>query len=90
RPRGAVVVEGLHAEPAAVDLAVVTFAELTLLGTRVYRPADLDLALGLLAAGLVDVTPLVSEVVDLADVPEALGRLERGESVKILARCGSD
>jgi hypothetical protein len=30
------------------------------------------------------VTPLVSEVVDLDDVPAALGRLERGESVKVL------
>jgi (R,R)-butanediol dehydrogenase / meso-butanediol dehydrogenase / diacetyl reductase len=89
RPKGAVVVEGLHGEPAPVDLAALTFAELTLLGSRVYRPADLELALGLLAAGSLDVTSLVSEVVDLADVPEALGRLERGESVKILARCGS-
>jgi (R,R)-butanediol dehydrogenase / meso-butanediol dehydrogenase / diacetyl reductase len=89
RARGAIVVEGLHGEPAAVDLTTLTFAELTMLGTRVYRPADLDLALGLLAAGSLDVTPLISEVVDLADVPDALGRLERGESVKILARCGS-
>jgi (R,R)-butanediol dehydrogenase / meso-butanediol dehydrogenase / diacetyl reductase len=89
RPRGAVVVEGLHGEPAPVDLAAVTFAELTLLGTRVYRPADIEQALGLLASGSLDVAPLVSEVVDLADVPAALDRLERGESVKILACCGS-
>jgi hypothetical protein len=32
------------------------------------------------------VTPLVSEVVDPGDIPVALGRLERGESVKTLAR----
>jgi (R,R)-butanediol dehydrogenase / meso-butanediol dehydrogenase / diacetyl reductase len=86
RPRGVIVVEGLHGEPAAVDLATLTFAELTMTGTRVYRPTDLDQALGLLAAGSFDVTPLISEVVDLDDVPAALGRLERGESVKILAR----
>jgi len=27
--------------------------------------------------------------VDLDGVPAALGRLERGESVKVLARCGT-
>jgi hypothetical protein len=39
-----------------------------------------------LAAYSLDVTPLVSQVVDLDDAPGALDRLERGESVKILAR----
>jgi (R,R)-butanediol dehydrogenase / meso-butanediol dehydrogenase / diacetyl reductase len=86
RPRGTIVVEAIHGEPAAVDLAAVTFAEITVLGARVYRPADIELALGLLVAGSVDVAPLISEVVDPGDIPAALGRLERGESIKALAR----
>jgi (R,R)-butanediol dehydrogenase / meso-butanediol dehydrogenase / diacetyl reductase len=85
RPRGVIVLIGVHAQPAAVDLQTVTFAELTLLGTRVYRSADIDVALGLLADGAFDVTPLISEIVDVNDVPAALGRLERGESLKVLA-----
>jgi (R,R)-butanediol dehydrogenase / meso-butanediol dehydrogenase / diacetyl reductase len=88
RPRGTIVVEGVHGAPAAVDLQTVTFAELTMTGTRVYRPEDLRVALALLAGGTLDVTPLVSDVVDPDDVPGAFRRLERGESLKVLVRCG--
>jgi (R,R)-butanediol dehydrogenase / meso-butanediol dehydrogenase / diacetyl reductase len=84
RPRGTIVIEAIHGQPAVMDLAAVTFAEITVLGARVYRAADIARALELLAAGAVDVTPLVSEVVDLNGVPAALDRLERGESVKVL------
>jgi threonine dehydrogenase-like Zn-dependent dehydrogenase len=70
-----------------LDLQAVTFGELNLVGTRVYTPMDIDTALALLTAGSVDVTSLVSEVVEFAGVSDALGRLERGESVKVLVRC---
>ena len=89
RPRGVIVVAGVHGQAAAVDLRTVTFAELTLLGTRVYRPADIEVAIGLLADGVLDVTRLISRTVDLAGVPAALRSLERGEYLKVLARCGS-
>jgi len=89
RPRGVIVLAGVHGQPAAVDLRAVTFAELTLLGTRVYQPADIEVAIGLLADGVLDVTPLVSRTVELAGVPAALRSLERGESLKVLARCAS-
>jgi (R,R)-butanediol dehydrogenase / meso-butanediol dehydrogenase / diacetyl reductase len=89
RPRGVIVLAGVHGQPAAVDLRAVTFAELTLLGTRVYQPSDIEVAIGLLADGVFDVTPLVSRTVELAGVPAALRSLERGESLKVLARCGS-
>jgi (R,R)-butanediol dehydrogenase / meso-butanediol dehydrogenase / diacetyl reductase len=88
RPRGTIVVEGVHGAPAAVDLQTVTFAELTMTGTRVYRPEDLRVALALLAGGALDVRPLVSDVVDPEEVPDAFRRLERGESLKVLVRCG--
>lgn len=88
RPAGTIVIEAIHGEPAAMDLASVTFAEIRVLGARVYQAADIGQALRLLATGSVDVTPLVSEIVDLDEVPAALDRLERGESVKVLARFG--
>jgi (R,R)-butanediol dehydrogenase / meso-butanediol dehydrogenase / diacetyl reductase len=89
RPRGTIVVEGVHGAPAAVDLQTVTFAELTMTGTRVYQPDDLRIALQLLAGGAVDVSRLVSDVVDPEEVQDAFGRLEHGESLKVLVRCGS-
>jgi hypothetical protein len=33
---------------------------------------------------------MISQVVDLEEVPAALGRLARGEAIKILARCEVD
>jgi 2-desacetyl-2-hydroxyethyl bacteriochlorophyllide A dehydrogenase len=87
RPRGSVVFEGVYGRPVPLDLQAVTFGELNLVGTRVYTPMDIDTALALLTAGSVDVTSLVSEVVEFAGVSDALGRLERGESVKVLVRC---
>jgi len=87
RPRGTVVIEGIHGHPPVLDLQAVAFAELTVVGTRVYQPADITTALELLAAGTVDVSGLVSEIVDLKDVPAALIRLGKGESLKVLARC---
>jgi (R,R)-butanediol dehydrogenase / meso-butanediol dehydrogenase / diacetyl reductase len=86
RPRGVIVIEAVHGEPPATDLRAVTFAELTLTGARVYRGGDIEAALALLADGVLDVTPLISQVVELEEVPAALRRLERGEALKILAR----
>lgn len=86
RPGGVVVVEGVYSAPAPVDLQQVTFAELSLVGTRVYTPGDIDAALDLLARGAVRVADLVSEIVGFGGVTEALERLRRGESLKVLVR----
>ena len=40
RVRGTIVLAGLYAAPAAVDLHALTFAEQRLLGSRVYTNAD--------------------------------------------------
>jgi threonine dehydrogenase-like Zn-dependent dehydrogenase len=89
RPRGTIVVAGVFGHPAAFDLQSVTFAELSVVGTRVYRPHDLSTALRLLASGCVDVADLISDVVELQDVPDALLRLSRGQALKVLVRCDS-
>jgi len=89
RPRGTIVVAGVFGHPAAFDLQSVTFAELNVVGTRVYRPHDLSTALRLLASGSVDVTGLITDVVELQDVPDALLRLSRGQALKVLVRCDS-
>jgi 2-desacetyl-2-hydroxyethyl bacteriochlorophyllide A dehydrogenase len=84
RSGGVVVVEGVYSAPAPVDLQQVTFAELSLLGTRVYTPADVDAALELLAGGAVRVADLVSEIVGFDGVTDSLNRLRRGEALKVL------
>jgi len=88
RPGGVVVVEGVYLAPVPVDLRQVTFGELSLVGTRVYAPPDIDAALDLLARGAVDTAVVISEIVGFGDLTEALERLRRGDSLKVLVDSG--
>jgi threonine dehydrogenase-like Zn-dependent dehydrogenase len=63
------------------------FKELTTIASRVYEPEDIDAALTLLAAGELDVRPLVSDVVGLEEVGDACRRLHAGEAMKVLIDC---
>ncbi len=90
RPGGVVVVEGVYSAPVQVDLQQVTFGEVSLVGTRVYEPQDIDAALDLLARGAIEVSALVSEIVGFGGVAEALERLRRGDSLKVLVDSGGE
>jgi 2-desacetyl-2-hydroxyethyl bacteriochlorophyllide A dehydrogenase len=86
RPGGTVALVGVYGAPVPVDLQAVVFRELSLVGNRVYTPADIDAALALLAEGAVDVTRLVTDIVEVADTPAVLARLRAGEGMKYLVR----
>ncbi|MBI4944601.1 MAG: alcohol dehydrogenase catalytic domain-containing protein [Actinobacteria bacterium] len=88
--RGRLVVVGIHPDPRLVDLFRVFWRELTLLGARVYERADVERAVGLVAAGVVPADRLVTRVVPLEAAPEAFARLDAGGELKVLVRCGSD
>ena len=86
-PTGTVSLVGTYAAPAAVDLTAVVFGEMTVIGSRVYTPADIEGALGILARGELDLRPLVTGIVAMADAPEVLASLRSGEGVKYLVDC---
>jgi threonine dehydrogenase-like Zn-dependent dehydrogenase len=48
RPRGKIIMVSVHKEPHPVDLRAITFKEISMIGTRVYTPADYDMALQML------------------------------------------
>lgn len=83
-PEGRVVVVAVYGGEAPVDLRRANFAELELIGTRVYSGDDLATAIGLLARGVVDAEPLVSATVGLEGAPVAFARLREGREVKVL------
>jgi threonine dehydrogenase-like Zn-dependent dehydrogenase len=87
RAGGAVVVVGIYHEHVPVDLPAVALRELTLIGTRACTPADMRVALQLLAAHPDDFGALVEDIVQPDGVGEAIGRLERGETMKVLVDC---
>ena len=59
---GAVIVgassPGLH----GVDLLSVMFAEITIIGTRIYQRTDIEAAVELITAGKVDAHRLISKI----------------------------
>jgi 2-desacetyl-2-hydroxyethyl bacteriochlorophyllide A dehydrogenase len=89
RPAGRIALVGTYGRPTEVDLQAILFRELTLLGNRVYQPADIDAGLEMLAADPNAFRPLVSDVVGLDDTPAAFARLRAGEGVKYLVATGA-
>ncbi len=88
RPGGVIAIVGTYSRPVELDLQAILFRELTVLGNRVYEPADIDTALQTLAADPAAFKPLISAVVELDEVPGAFARLRAGEGVKYLVATG--
>jgi threonine dehydrogenase-like Zn-dependent dehydrogenase len=76
---------GFFPEPPPVPLAQVLLKELEIRGSRVYATGDFPAALGLLERGAVQVEPLISHVLPMARVTEAIGLCVRGtDAMKVL------
>ena len=82
RPAGRIGLVGTYGRPVELDLQTVLFRELTLFGNRVYRPADIDTALTLLAGDPEAFRLLISEIVTLDEAPRAFERLRAGDGLK--------
>lgn len=88
-PGGTVVIVGVHGVPPAFDLRAVTFAELSVVGTRVYSRQDIAAATELIASGRFDPEPFLTRTVALDEAPAAIAELRRGVGVKVLVRGAS-
>jgi (R,R)-butanediol dehydrogenase/meso-butanediol dehydrogenase/diacetyl reductase len=75
--RGRVVVLGVCAETDEIFPMIGITKELELQFALAYSHAEFAEALEALRARTIDVAPLVTDVIDLADVPEAFRALER-------------
>jgi 2-desacetyl-2-hydroxyethyl bacteriochlorophyllide A dehydrogenase len=88
RTRGRIVVVAIFAEPPRVDLFRFFWRELKLAGARVYEPEDFEAAIALAAGGRLPLDRLITNVVPLAHVEDALRQMERGgEVMKVLVNC---
>lgn len=86
--RGRLCMVAIHPTPREVDLHRFFWRELTMVGARLYRRADFDRAVELVAAGVVPVAALVTRTVRLDAVAEAFGALSAGGgAMKILVDC---
>lgn len=67
-----------------IDTRRIHYEELRLFGAFHHTPALIRRAVGLLASGGLDPSPLVSHEMGLEDVPRALALMSRGEALKVL------
>jgi (R,R)-butanediol dehydrogenase / meso-butanediol dehydrogenase / diacetyl reductase len=88
--RGTVVVVAIHSVPREIDLQRVFWRELRILGARVYQRADFETAVELLRDGVIPADLLISRVVPLDGISEAIPDLENGRALKILVDVAGD
>ncbi|WP_178993107.1 zinc-dependent alcohol dehydrogenase [Paenarthrobacter nitroguajacolicus] len=77
---GTIMVVGVYKEPPAVDLRTVNFAELNVIGTRVYAEEDFAEAISLLAGDVLNVAALPTQTFPLGESAEAFAAAARGEN----------
>ena len=82
--RGTLVVVAIHPTPREIDLQRVFWRELRILGARVYERTDFETAVELLSAGVIPSEELISKIVPLGGIPEAITDLENGRALKVL------
>jgi 2-desacetyl-2-hydroxyethyl bacteriochlorophyllide A dehydrogenase len=84
RSAGTVVATGVYAEPCQVHMGLVWIKALTLKTGQANVIGHVDRVLGMLAAGTLDPSPLVTHHMSLDDAPEAYAIYDRREALKIV------
>jgi 2-desacetyl-2-hydroxyethyl bacteriochlorophyllide A dehydrogenase len=84
RKAGRVFAIGVYAEPCQVHMGLVWIKALTLGTGHANVIAHVDRVLGMLAAGTLDPSPLVSAHMSLEEAPEAYALYDRREALKIV------
>jgi threonine dehydrogenase-like Zn-dependent dehydrogenase len=86
RPRGTILAYGIcTAAEGALPFYSVYYKEIRLLGARASKPRDMEIAIGLVASGAVELAPLISERVGLDSLAAALELSQRG-ALKVMVR----
>ena len=81
RPRGTIVLKSTSADATALNLAPLVVDEVTVVGSRC---GPIPLALRSLAAGEIDVDPLISRRLPLSQGTEALAAATDARTIKVL------
>jgi 2-desacetyl-2-hydroxyethyl bacteriochlorophyllide A dehydrogenase len=84
RACGAVQCVGVYAERAEVHMGLLWLKALTLRGGQANVLAHVDRVLAMMAAGVLDPSPLVTHHMKLDDAPEAYATYDRREALKIV------
>lgn len=86
KPGGKYLQVGIPGNPITVDYEVFMFKEINIQSTFCHNYPTWEKALKMESMGLIDVKPIISEVVPIEDWKEAFDKLMRQEALKILFR----
>jgi Zn-dependent alcohol dehydrogenase len=84
RPGGKIVVVSFTFEKVEVAINRLMWLELTLVGSRAYRPVDLRRVVGMVERGMVRLDKLVSHRFSLDEVNEAYSMLDEGKVLRAI------
>ncbi len=84
RKAGTISAIGVYAERVEVHMGIIWIKALSLRSGRANVIAHVDAVLGMMAAGVLDPTPLVSRHMTLDDAPEAYAAYANREALKIV------
>lgn len=82
--RGRIVIVAVHPTPREVNLQRVFWREVTIIGVRVYDRADFEQAIKYINDGKIPAAKLISKIVPISDISDAVATLEAGQAMKIL------
>lgn len=82
--RGKLVIVAIHPQPREMNLQRVFWRELTIIGCRVYERCDFETAIRLIEDGTIPTSQVISQVLPLSKIGEAIQILEQGLAMKVL------
>lgn len=88
--RARIVVVAIHAQPRPIDLKMLFWRELTILGARVYEYEDYETAIALVAKNELPLEPLITNVMPLDKIQDLFEEIVSNPSgMKFLVDCQS-
>ena len=87
--KGRIIMVAIHKKPAEVAFRDLAYREISVFGTRIYAKGNFETAIGLAAAGKVDLKSMVTHVLPMDDAIRAFDIAQNDkEACKVLVRQG--
>jgi 2-desacetyl-2-hydroxyethyl bacteriochlorophyllide A dehydrogenase len=84
RIRGQIVQVGIFKEPVPLDMRTLNFHEVDVIGARVYEKEDFRRSISLLAKGVFNLQPLVTDVMPLDQGADGFATAQNATSLKVM------
>jgi len=88
RTRGRIVIVGIFAEPALVNMRQILWREMKVYGARNYAPQDFEAAIQMVASKTLPLDRLISDIRPLDQLQSTFEEIQKGANfMKVLLKC---